>query len=53
VSVYHVTAATTIIIHPVTTPYRHGASVVFECGINTLRWVAGAIFVNWESHDKQ
>lgn len=50
-SVYHVTAATTIVIKPVITPYRHGASVVFEYGINTLRWVAGALTTNWESHD--
>jgi hypothetical protein len=52
-SVYHVTAATTIVIKPSVTPYRHGAAVVFETGINALRWVAGAITTHWESHDEQ
>jgi hypothetical protein len=51
-SVYHVTAATTIVIQPAITPYRHGKAIVFECGLNTLRWVAGTIFTNWESHDE-
>jgi hypothetical protein len=52
-SVYHVTAATTIVIQPPVTPYRHGGKVLFEAGINTLRWVAGALNTSWGSHDKQ
>jgi hypothetical protein len=48
---YHVTAATMIIPQPAISPYRHGAAVLFQPGINAFRWFTGALRTNWESHD--
>jgi hypothetical protein len=50
---YNMTVATMIIIRPAISPYRHGAAILFQSGVNTFRWLSGALTVNWESHDGQ
>jgi hypothetical protein len=45
------TVATMVTAHPAVSPYRHSAAVLFQVGVNTLRWLAGAVTVDWESHD--
>jgi hypothetical protein len=48
---HNLTVATTVTARVAVIPYRHGAAVLFQPGINAFRWFTGALRTNWESHD--
>jgi hypothetical protein len=50
---YNVTITAAVSAQSVVVPYRHGGAVIFQCGVNTLRWLSGALTIDWGSHDAE
>jgi hypothetical protein len=48
---YNMTVAATVTTRVTVIPYRRCASIVFEAGVNALRWLAGSLRTNWGTHD--